>query len=70
MTGAGPAGAGLLYDARGGVYYARPALRGWLHLLCFWASLAGGAALLARARRRADHGGRCLLGKPQRPARD
>jgi hemolysin III len=29
-----------------------PALRGWLHLLCFWASLAGGAALLARA-----HGG-------------
>ena len=52
VTDAGPAGAGLLYDARRGVYYARPALRGWLHLLCFWASLAGGAALLARA-----HGG-------------
>jgi hemolysin III len=48
-TDAGPAGAGLLYDARRGVYYARPALRGWLHLLCFWASLAGGALLLVRA---------------------
>jgi hemolysin III len=51
-TNAGPAGAGLLYDARRGVYYARPVLRGWLHLLCFWASLAGGALLVARA-----HGG-------------
>jgi hemolysin III len=51
-TDAGPTGAGLLYDARRGVYYARPALRGWLHLLCFWASLAGGALLVARA-----HGG-------------
>jgi hemolysin III len=46
------AAAGLLYDARRRVYYARPALRGWLHLLCFWASLAGGGLLLARA-----HGG-------------
>ena len=49
MTDAGPAGAGLLYDARRGVYYARPVLRGWLHLLCFWVSLVGGALLLARA---------------------
>ncbi len=54
MTGQAAAGAGrteapLLYDARRGVYYARPALRGWLHLLCFLASLAGGAVLLARA---------------------
>ena len=49
MTGAGPAEAGLLYDARRDVYYTRPVLRGWLHLLCFWASLAGGALLLARA---------------------
>jgi len=49
VTGAGPAGAGLLYDARRGAYYTRPALRGWLHLLCFWPSLAGGALLLARA---------------------
>jgi hemolysin III len=49
VTDAGSAGAGLLYDARRGVYYARPVLRGWLHLLCFWASLAGGGLLLARA---------------------
>jgi hemolysin III len=46
---AGAAGVALLYDARRGVYYARPALRGWLHLLCFLASLAGGALLLASA---------------------
>ena len=31
----GPAGAGLLYDVRRCVCYARPVLRGWLHLLCF-----------------------------------
>ena len=49
MTSAGPATAALLYDARRGVYYTRPVLRGWLHLLCFWVSLAGGAVLLARA---------------------
>ena len=49
VTDAGPAGAGLLYDARRGVYYAKPVLRGWLHLLCFGASLVGGALLLARA---------------------
>ena len=47
-----PAGAGLLYDARRGVYYAKPALRGWLHLLCFCGSLASGPLLVARA-----HGG-------------
>ena len=29
------------YDARRGVYYAKPVLRGWLHLLWFGASLAG-----------------------------
>ena len=38
-----------LYDARRGVWYARPVFRGWLHLLCFWGSLAGGVLLLARA---------------------
>jgi hemolysin III len=52
VTEADPAGAGLLYDARRNVYYAKPVLRGWLHLMCFWASLAGGALLLDRA-----HGG-------------
>ena len=49
VTETGPTGAALLYDARRGVYYARPVLRGWLHLVCFWATLAGGALLLARA---------------------
>jgi hemolysin III len=49
MTVAGSPGADLLYDARRGVYYARPVLRGWLHLLCFGLSLAGGSLLLARA---------------------
>jgi hemolysin III len=48
MTGAGAAPPDLLYDARRSVYYTRPVLRGWLHLVCFWASLAGGALLLAR----------------------
>ena len=52
VTDAGATEPGVLYDARRGVYYARPALRGWLHLLCFWASVAGGALLLDRA-----HGG-------------
>jgi hemolysin III len=44
-----PTTAGLLYDARRDIYYARPVLRGWLHLLCCGVSLAGGALLLARA---------------------
>jgi hemolysin III len=44
----------LLYDARRGVYYARPALRGWLHVVCFWASVAGGAVLLAHAHGEAE----------------
>ncbi len=38
-----------LYDARRGVYYVKPVLRGWLHLLCFGASLVLGPLLLARA---------------------
>lgn len=38
-----------LYDARRGVYYAKPVLRGWLHLLCFATSLVAGPLLLARA---------------------
>jgi hemolysin III len=38
-----------LYDARRGVYYTKPALRGWLHLLWFEASLILGTLLLVRA---------------------
>jgi hemolysin III len=37
------------YDARRDVYYTKPVLRGWLHLLWFEASLVGGTLLLARA---------------------
>ena len=49
MTVTGSSGAAPLYDARRGVYYTKPVFRGWLHLLCFGVSLAGGALLLARA---------------------
>jgi len=38
-----------LYDARRGVYYTKPLLRGWLHLLWFEASLVLGTLLLVRA---------------------
>jgi hemolysin III len=41
--------AGALYDARRGVWYVKPVLRGWLHLVWFGASLVLGALLLARA---------------------
>jgi len=44
-----PQAAGLLYDARRGLYYARPVLRGWLHLVWFGASLVSGALLLIAA---------------------
>jgi hemolysin III len=40
---------GALYDARRGLYYRKPVLRGWLHLLWFEASLVLGTLLLARA---------------------
>jgi hemolysin III len=39
----------VFYDARRDVYYAKPVLRGWLHLLWFEASLVLGTLLLARA---------------------
>jgi hemolysin III len=39
-----------LYDARRGVYYTKPLLRGWLHLLWFEASLVVGTLLLVHAR--------------------
>jgi hemolysin III len=38
-----------LYDAQRDVYYVKPALRGWLHLLWFGASLIFGTLLLAHA---------------------
>jgi hemolysin III len=44
-----PAAAGALYDARRGVWYVKPVLRGWLHLVWFGASLVLGILLVARA---------------------
>jgi hemolysin III len=38
-----------LYDARRGIYYQKPLLRGWLHALWFVASLVFGALLLTTA---------------------
>jgi hemolysin III len=37
-----------LYDARRDVYYTKPLLRGWLHLLWFEMSLVSGTLLVAR----------------------
>ncbi len=45
-----PAEGDALYDARRGVYYVKPVLRGWLHLLSFGASLVLGTLLVASAR--------------------
>ncbi|MGH3191984.1 MAG: PAQR family membrane homeostasis protein TrhA [Streptosporangiaceae bacterium] len=45
---ASPGPDGALYDARRRVYYAKPVLRGWLHLAWFGASLAAGPLLVAR----------------------
>ena len=47
--GASPA-AGWFYDARRGIHYTKPVMRGWLHLLWFLASLVISTVLLARAR--------------------
>ena len=44
-----PAVAAALYDARRAIYYAKPVLRGWLHLLWFEASLVFGTLLLTHA---------------------
>ena len=54
FTGSAPeapreAAGNAFYDARRGVYYTKPALRGWLHLVWFGASLVLGTVLLARA---------------------
>jgi hemolysin III len=46
---AAPASPPALYDSRRGVYYVKPALRGWLHLLWFEASLVLGTLLVAGA---------------------
>jgi hemolysin III len=42
-------GPGICYDARRGVHFTKPALRGWLHLLWFCASLVAGTLLLVWA---------------------
>ena len=34
------------YDTRRGIYYVKPVLRGWLHLLWFEASLVAGTLLV------------------------
>jgi hemolysin III len=44
-----PPAADVLYDARRGVYYTKPVLRGWLHLIWFGVSLVLGTLLLVRA---------------------
>lgn len=40
---------GRLFDSRRGVYYDKPALRGWMHLIWFEASLVLGTLVVARA---------------------
>jgi hemolysin III len=40
--------AGALYDSRRRVFYQKPVLRGWLHLVWFAASLAAGPLLVIR----------------------
>jgi hemolysin III len=49
VTPSPPPAGDTLYDARRGLYYVKPLLRGWLHLLWFGASLVLGTLLLARA---------------------
>jgi hemolysin III len=44
-----PPAAEPFYDARRKVYYTKPAMRGWLHLLWFEVSLVFGTLLLAQA---------------------
>jgi len=51
-----PPAAEALYDAGRGVYYTKPVLRGWLHLLWFEMSLVFEILLVARAWSHADHG--------------
>ena len=44
-----PASAAVFFDARRGIYYARPVLRGWLHVVWFGLSVVAGPVLLAGA---------------------
>ncbi len=43
-----PSASDALYDSRRGVYYTKPVLRGWLHLVWFEVSVAVGTLLVAR----------------------
>lgn len=49
LTAASPAPAGL-YDSTRDLFYAKPILRGWMHLLWFEASLVVGTLLLTASR--------------------
>jgi hemolysin III len=49
VTAIGSPAPDACYDARRGVYYTKPILRGWLHLLWFAASLVLGPLLVIRA---------------------
>jgi hemolysin III len=51
MAAASPA----LYDAKRAAFYAKPVMRGWLHLLWFAASLACGTLLIVGAHGAAQH---------------
>jgi hemolysin III len=48
MVATGTQTAGRFYDSRRGIYYVKPVLRGWMHLLWFVASLVSGPFLLLR----------------------
>ena len=59
MTGMGctpegpsPLAAEVFFDARRGIYYSRPVLRGWLHVVWFGLSVVAGPLLLAGAHER------------------
>ena len=47
--GPGPREAEVFFDARRGIYYARPVLRGWSHVIWFGLSVVAGPLLLAWA---------------------
>jgi hemolysin III len=52
---AGGTSPSALYDAKRAIFYAKPALRGWLHLLWFAASLVFGALLVSGAHGATQH---------------